>query len=38
MNNLTFGNDKLPVLRDDLLRRAPPGPGFERHATPSTPT
>ena len=31
MNNLTFGNDAVPVLRDDLLRLAG-GAGLRRHA------
>ena len=29
MNNFTFGNDALPVLRDDLRRLAAPGPDFD---------
>ena len=29
MNNFTFGNDALPVLRDHLRRLAAPGPDFD---------
>ena len=37
MNNLTFGNAALSILRDDLLGRAG-GAGLRRRRAPSTPT
>ena len=37
MNNFTFGNDALPVLRDDLRRRRAPAPASTA-PRPSIPT
>ena len=37
MNNFTFGNDTLPVLRDDL-RRLGRRPGLRRHLARCRPT